>query len=139
MNLYLIRSNDYDILAEVVKVGLLWVTLKNPVRITESGDQQTMWNYTLYSPFVDTKEIRINRWNILSMTKANSIETQVFYTTVTQFLNKFIAPEYKKTIAKFVDEVETATDNFAKRKEYMQQTDSDVVIVDTPLDRKKMH
>lgn len=129
MNICMIRSTDYDIIAEVVKTGWFSVTIKNPVRVVDSQEKQNSMNYMIYSPFVDPT-IKINRFTISSITPVNEL-TKIFYVKTVSFMNKHVLKEYDRGIMKYIQELDVAMDNFEKRKEYMENTDSDVIVVGT--------
>lgn len=129
MNICLIRSTDYDVLAEVVKTGLFSITVKNPIRVVDSQDKQNSMNYMVYSPFIGPV-VKLNRLTISSVTPVSEL-TKSFYVKTVLFMSKHAMKEYDRGIMKYIQELDTAMDNFEKRREYMENTDSDVVVVGT--------
>ena len=129
MNICLIRSTDYDVIAEVVKTGLFSITVKNPIRVIDSQDKQNAMNYTIYSPFVGDK-VKLNKFVVSSITPVSDL-TKQFYIKTVLFMEKHVMQEYDRGIRKYIQELDTAMDNFEKRSEYMKNTDSDVVVVGT--------
>ena len=129
MNICLIRSTDYDVIAEVVKTGLFSITVKNPIRVIDSQDKQNAINYTIYSPFVGDK-VKLNKFVVSSITPVSDL-TKQFYIKTVLFMEKHVMQEYDRGIRKYIQELDTAMDNFEKRSEYMKNTDSDVVVVGT--------
>ena len=131
MKLWVIKTNNIEIICEIVKRGLFSIAVKNPVRILDTAATGKLsLGYTVYSPFTTNENISINRMNIVSISELKGQHVEFYNKTVT-LLNTLVIPELDGEIGKFAIEIDQAMKRFADRKEYLEDdAGSDVVIVD---------
>ena len=132
MNLRVIKTNNVEIICEVIKNNLFSVVVKNPVRILDTAATGKLsLGYTVYSPFTVNENIVINRFNIVSISELKPQHVEFYNKTIT-LLNTLVIPELDGEIGKFALEIDQAMKRFAERKDYLENdSDSDVVIVNT--------
>jgi hypothetical protein len=139
-DIYSIKTTNAEYLCEIVQRGLLSIQIRNPVRILDTASTGKLsLGYTVYSPFSNNEDIRINKWNIVSMCKVKHQHLE-FYNKTVALLNTLVIPELDAEVGKFAIEIEQAMKRLVERKEYLDETDSDVVVVPTEkIDRKKLN
>lgn len=122
-----------DIIGEVVRNGLFNITIRNPIRVIDGFEKGKFTvAYGIYTSFVDSKEVKINKFGVVSINPLKE-SLHPFYTAIAGFTEKNVHHVIEKELMRFALTVAENGLELVARRTYLDKSE---VEADTEIDAR---